>query len=82
MRSACGGSMAETNASRGWVVWGPTAVHVILRPFNDRQLTRDLTLLCQRVHAASPRLPDGRQLVFTLASAACPALDMQDEAVA
>lgn len=66
----------------GRIVWGPTTVQVTLRPFNDRQLTRDLALLCQRVQATPPRLPDGRQLVLTLASAACPALDMQNQAVA
>jgi hypothetical protein len=66
----------------GRIVWGPTAVQVTLRPFNDRQLTRDLALLCQRLQAAPPRLPDGRRLVFTLAHTARPALNMQTEAVA
>jgi hypothetical protein len=66
----------------GRIVWGPTTVQVTLRPFNDRQLTRDLALLCQRVQAAPPHLPDGRQLVLTLASAECPAPDMQNQAVA
>lgn len=43
-------------------------VRVDLRPFNDRQLTRDLHGLCERVTAAAPRLPDGRQLVMTVAA--------------
>ena len=41
-------------------------VHVALRPFNDRQLMRDLYVLCERVTAGAPRLVDGRQLVMTL----------------
>jgi len=66
----------------GRIVWGSTTVQVTLRPFNDRQLTRDLALLCERMHAAPPRLPDGRQLVFTIARAEYPALDMHNSAVA
>jgi hypothetical protein len=46
----------------GRVTWARATVHVELRPFNDRQLTRDLQALCERVTAASMRLPDGRQL--------------------
>ena len=38
-----------------------------LQPFNDRQLTRDLQVVCERVTAAQPHLPDGRRLCFTLA---------------
>jgi hypothetical protein len=37
---------------------------VYLRPFNDRQLNRDLDHLCQRVNQAQLRLPDGRYLEF------------------
>lgn len=44
----------------GRITWGTGAVAVELLPFNDRQLTRDLAVLCQRVEAAQPRLPDGR----------------------
>jgi len=39
-------------------------VQVELRPFNDRRLTRDLSVLCQQVEATRPRLPDGRLLVL------------------
>ncbi len=51
----------------GQVTWERAVVRVELRPFNDRQLTRDLHTLCERVTAAAPRLPDGRQLVMTVA---------------
>jgi hypothetical protein len=37
---------------------------VYLRPFNDRQLNRDLDHLCERVNQAQLRLPDGRYLEF------------------
>ena len=33
-------------------------VSVQLRPFNDRQYTRDLSLLCQRVNEKQLHLPD------------------------
>jgi hypothetical protein len=46
-------------------------VQVELRPFNDRALNRDLAMLCERVNQASPRLPDGRQLLFTMHSTCC-----------
>ncbi len=52
----------------GQVTWERAWVRVELRPFNDRQLTRDLHTLCERVTAAAPRLPDGRQLVMTVAA--------------
>ncbi len=42
-----------------------------LCPFNDRALNRDLALLCERVNEASPRLPDGRLLSFTIRSPCC-----------
>ena len=51
----------------GRVVWGTDMVTVELRPFNDRRLTRDLAVLCQRVEAAQPRLPDGRRVVLWVA---------------
>jgi hypothetical protein len=41
-------------------------LQVELRPFNDRQLNRDLVLLCERVNVAQPRLPDGRSLVVCI----------------
>jgi len=66
----------------GHVVWGPDVVHVDLRPFNDRQMTRDLVSFCERVCLAQPRLPSGQRLVFTVAGTACPILDVQREAVA
>jgi hypothetical protein len=46
-------------------------VQVELRPFNDRALNRDLAVLCERVNQASPRLPDGRLLSFTISSSSC-----------
>ncbi len=52
----------------GAVVRDATTVRVELRPFNDRALNRDLALLCARVNKASPRLPDGRLLSFTIHS--------------
>ncbi len=39
-------------------------VQVELRPFNDRQLNRDLTEVCARVNQLQPALPDGRRLVL------------------
>jgi hypothetical protein len=45
----------------------PGRVEVEVRPFNDRQLNRDLQALCERVAAAQPTLPDGRRLCFTVA---------------
>ena len=55
----------------GTVVPDASTVRVELRPFNDRALNRDLTLLCERVNQASPRLPDGRLLSFTIRSLRC-----------
>ncbi len=46
-------------------------VRVELRPFNDRALNRDLAVLCERVNQASPCLPDGRRLSFTVRSSCC-----------
>ena len=46
-------------------------VQVELRPFNDRALNRDLAMLCKRVNQASPHLPDGRRLSFTIGSTCC-----------
>src|SRR6266496_599457 len=48
----------------GRIQWGHDAVHVDLRPFNNRQLTRDLLAVCQRVNEIHPRLPDGRLLIL------------------
>jgi hypothetical protein len=46
-------------------------VQVELRSFNDRALNRDLAILCERVNQASPHLPDGRRLSFTMCPACC-----------
>lgn len=48
----------------GHVQGGREVVHVELQPFNNRQLTRDLVVLCQRVNEVRPRLPDGRLLIL------------------
>jgi hypothetical protein len=66
----------------GRVTWSREQVEVELLPFNDRRLTRDLASLCERLTTAPPRLLDGRRLVFTMASARCPILSLQQEAVA
>jgi hypothetical protein len=55
----------------GTMVSDAGTVHVELRPFNDRALNRDLAILCERVNQASPRLPDGRLLSFTMSPACC-----------
>jgi hypothetical protein len=62
----------------GTVTRDATTVRVMLRPFNDRALNRDLAVLCQRVNSASPRLPDGRRLCFM----ACRGLPASDQQVA
>ncbi len=51
----------------GQILWGKDTLHVELRPFHDRHLTCDLAVLCQRVEAAYPRLPDTRTLVLRIA---------------
>jgi len=48
----------------GRVLWGREGVRVELRPFNTRQLNRDLLAVCQRVNEFHPRLPDGRLLIL------------------
>ena len=50
----------------GQVIWEADQVRVVLKPFTDRQLTRDLQELCTRVKQQAPHLPDGRKLIFTL----------------
>lgn len=55
----------------GMITRGATTIRVHLSPFNDRALNRDLALLCERVNQASPRLPDGRLLSFTIRSTCC-----------
>ncbi|HEY6285401.1 MAG TPA: hypothetical protein VIX20_07055, partial [Ktedonobacteraceae bacterium] len=48
----------------GRIQWSHDTVHVDLRPFNNRHLTRDLLAVCQRVNEIQPRLPDGRLLIL------------------
>lgn len=48
----------------GHVLYYPQRCLVFLRPFNDRQLNRDLDALCERINQAQLRLPDGRSLEF------------------
>jgi hypothetical protein len=55
----------------GTITRDATTIQVELYPFNDRALNRDLVLLCERVNQASPRLPDGRTLSFTICSTRC-----------
>jgi len=55
----------------GTITRNATAIQVELTPFNDHALNRDLAQLCERVNEASPHLPDGRQLSFTLRSTCC-----------
>jgi hypothetical protein len=55
----------------GMITQDATRALVELRPFNDRALNRDLAVLCERVNQASPRLPDGRRLLFTIRSSCC-----------
>ena len=50
----------------GIVVSSQQTVSVHLRPFNDRQYNRDLSLLCQRVNEKQLHLPDGRLLLFSV----------------
>ena len=66
----------------GHVTWGADTVCVELRPFTDRQLTRDLAAVCARVAEARPQLPDGRRLVLTVQGVGCPVLDGQKQDVA
>ena len=48
----------------GRVLWDREVVQVELHSFNNRQLTRDLIAVCQRVNEMQPRLPDGRLLIL------------------
>jgi len=66
----------------GRIVVRADRVCVELRPFNDRQLNRDLADVCARVEAAGPRLPDGRRLAVTVRGASYATLDAQDQLVA
>jgi hypothetical protein len=66
----------------GRVIVRADQVCVELRPFNDRQLNRDLVEVCARVVAARPHLPDGRPLILTMRNASDATLDAQDRLVA
>ena len=52
----------------GRVQWGREVVQVEVRPFNNRQLNRDLLAVCQRVSELQPKLPDGRLLILHASS--------------
>ncbi len=65
----------------GRVVREAETVQVELRPFNDRQLNRDLAAVCAWVNAASPRLPDRRHLLVTVSVQECRDLATQEHAV-
>jgi hypothetical protein len=55
----------------GTITQDATHVQVEIRPFNDCMLNRDLAMLCERVNQASPCLPDGRRLSFTMQPTRC-----------
>lgn len=55
----------------GTIMHDAQMVQVELRPFNDRALNRDPVVLCERVNQASPHLPDGHRLSFTIRSSCC-----------
>ena len=65
----------------GRVVRQGDTVQVELRAFNDRQLHRDLVVVCERVNEASPRLPDGRHLLLTVSTTRCPVRGPQNQQV-
>jgi hypothetical protein len=52
----------------GRVRWERACVQVEMRPFNNRQLNRDLLAVCQRVNEFQPRLPDGSPLTLYVSS--------------
>ena len=66
----------------GLVTVDQHAVSVTFRPFNDRQLNKDLTILCQRLSEAAPHLPDGRRLLFAVGNIHRPILDQYKPRVA
>jgi len=66
----------------GHVAQGPDIVRVELRPFNDRQLNRDLAALCAKIDERRPRLLDGRRLVLVTGAAERLNLDAHSKRVA
>lgn len=61
----------------GVVTSSQQTVAVQLRPFNDRQYNRDLSLLCQRVNEKQLHLPDGRLLLIQVQERSRPILHQQ-----
>lgn len=59
----------------GLVTIDQNTVSVTFRPFNDKQLNQDLTLLCERVRKVAPHLPDGKHLLFSVGRMSYPILD-------
>lgn len=66
----------------GMIVTSQQTVCVELRPFNDQHLNQDLIYLCEQVSKASPRLPDGRRLLFAVKDIRRPILHQQKRQVA
>ncbi len=66
----------------GLVTIDQNTVSVTFRPFNDKQLNQDLTLLCERVRKVAPHLPDGKQLLFSVGRMSYPILDQQKQRLA
>jgi hypothetical protein len=66
----------------GVVTSSQLAVRVQLRPFNDREYTRDLLLVCQRVNEKHLHLPDGRLLLFSVKEGTRPILHQQQRLIA
>ena len=66
----------------GVVTSSQQTVSVELHPFNDRQYTRDLFLLCQRVNEKHLQLPDGRLLLLSVKERAHPILHQQRRLIA
>lgn len=64
-------------ALKGQITADAATLQVVFRPFNDRQLNRDLAELCVRVAQRPLHLPDGRRLVLLMAPPVRPSLDMQ-----
>lgn len=66
------------------ITQGKDAVKVALQPFKDKRYNQDMEVLCERVNAAAPRLPDGRRLQISVQTNATvrPILDVQKPRVA
>ncbi len=65
----------------GLLVHGQNILCVEQSPFNDRHYNRDLPVLCKQANEASPRLLDGRRLLFAARDIPCPILDIQKRRV-